>query len=934
MADDIQPLNDLDRLTQDIISRFETALNVSTTAELTTLVDNINKSLEEQAKIISDINVTTSERIQKSREEILQSKEKTAALGKQAQIYSNILSINDDISENWENIIKQSGAVNKNYNELNKNAKKYLATLNATVSKEKQLTALTTKRAKMVAGQSNKSSVTDWKKVAKKKGVSQFLNVDGLISRQISLESLSGGKPYFASHPELGVPVGLFNTKDEPNRAARIKSIKKYGTGGSINAGMFPQYASIEDSLISPTRTKADASQTMILIGLKVLQEKTKELLGPLAEIIDLANSFGDKVEEYSAKADEAIKSTIQHSGVLMTRNWGEMFDGETPLTRAAYFQDAMQQAAIELVVDEGINVNYEELGDLQKAFTDYSKTNVLLGKKDLKNLIYLQRTFDIAASDLGEIQGAFIDLGMSSEDLMTYVDDLATNARDYGVNATELLNETAKLIKLGAAYRFKGGVKDMQKMQVYAANAKFDIEKAYNVMDKTLSIEGAIDLASQLQVLGGEFSSINSMDLFTASVSGDWESFTNQIIEKFRRDSGRFGKIGKDGMFEFTAQGRLLLDAFNKIEGFDLGENIEEIVKKAGKEEAIRQQILSGVNRGTFLNRSKEEQDKIVQNIAQGSVKELNLTGKDLINNEIDFATMVFDNAASTMVDVNKETALGGMSVKDVAEKNKELVEIQSQTRFAFDKVSAGLLSLKDALLLAGDTIYDLGLSTFESPFYRAMNVMTETLGLSTEEAILMHKWFLNSKPGDNPLSGGLKALMDYAKIAAEKIGAVTKGAADFVTADSEVPTANPNYVEPTGSLHFASGGVIPAKGGLVMGPSHAAGGVRGTGMFGNIEVEGNEAIINKNSTQKFLPLLSKLNELGGGKAFVSNSDHMLGGFKNLSGVGENNKTIHIKLNGTLKYSSNIVTAKMDLYELAEKIENITGGQSYSGVR
>jgi hypothetical protein len=220
----------------------------------------------------------------------------------------------------------------------------------------------------------------------------------------------------------------------------------------------------------------------------------------------------------------------------------------------------------------------------------------------------------------------------------------------------------------------------------------------------------------------------------------------------------------------------------------------------------------------------------------------------------------------------------------------------------------------------------------------------MTETLGLSTEEAILMHKWFLDSKPGDNRMAGGLKALMDYAEVAAQTIGTVTAEAGNWFSnmfdtvgdffKTTQVPTVNPNYVEPTGGVHFASGGIIPAKGGLINGPSHAAGGVRGTGRFNNVEVEGGEAIVNKNSTQKFLPLLSKLNELGGGNAFVSNSDRMLGGFKNLSGVGENNKTIHIKLNGTLKYSSNTVTAKMDLYELAEKIENITGGQSYSGVR
>lgn len=52
-------------------------------------------------------------------------------------------------------------------------------------------------------------------------------------------------------------------------------------------------------------------------------------------------------------------------------------------------------------------------------------------------------------------------------------------------------------------------------------------------------------------------------------------------------------------------------------------------------------------------------------------------------------------------------------------------------------------------------------------------------------------------------------------------------------------------------------------AKGRYVQGPSHANGGVQ-------LEVEGGEAVINKRSTSMFLPLLSALNQLGGGVPFT----------------------------------------------------------------
>ena len=59
-------------------------------------------------------------------------------------------------------------------------------------------------------------------------------------------------------------------------------------------------------------------------------------------------------------------------------------------------------------------------------------------------------------------------------------------------------------------------------------------------------------------------------------------------------------------------------------------------------------------------------------------------------------------------------------------------------------------------------------------------------------------------------------------------------------------------------------------ADGGVLSGPSHAAGGVPvSVGGVGMVEAEGGEAIINKRSTSMFKPLLSAINQAGGGVKF-----------------------------------------------------------------
>jgi hypothetical protein len=66
-----------------------------------------------------------------------------------------------------------------------------------------------------------------------------------------------------------------------------------------------------------------------------------------------------------------------------------------------------------------------------------------------------------------------------------------------------------------------------------------------------------------------------------------------------------------------------------------------------------------------------------------------------------------------------------------------------------------------------------------------------------------------------------------------------------------------------------FALGG-IAQTGGVLNGPSHEAGGIPfAVGGRVGFEAEGGEAIINKKSTSMFKPLLSRINEAGGGVSF-----------------------------------------------------------------
>jgi hypothetical protein len=67
-----------------------------------------------------------------------------------------------------------------------------------------------------------------------------------------------------------------------------------------------------------------------------------------------------------------------------------------------------------------------------------------------------------------------------------------------------------------------------------------------------------------------------------------------------------------------------------------------------------------------------------------------------------------------------------------------------------------------------------------------------------------------------------------------------------------------------------FEKGGEIKAANGMLVGNSHAQGGIKIGTPRGMIEAEGGEVIINKRSTAMFKPILSAINEAGGGVKFA----------------------------------------------------------------
>ena len=78
-------------------------------------------------------------------------------------------------------------------------------------------------------------------------------------------------------------------------------------------------------------------------------------------------------------------------------------------------------------------------------------------------------------------------------------------------------------------------------------------------------------------------------------------------------------------------------------------------------------------------------------------------------------------------------------------------------------------------------------------------------------------------------------------------------------------------------------------ANGGELYGPSHDSGGIKGTGRFANIEVEGGEFVTNKHAYRNNREAIEKINSAGRSMRFVAIPAHQLRKFADGGALPEN---------------------------------------------
>ena len=278
-----------------------------------------------------------------------------------------------------------------------------------------------------------------------------------------------------------------------------------------------------------------EAIQYSAMVG--SAEEYNKELSKTTKTQLDIAKGF-EKIAQNIAKSvlqrilefDTSLHSAQRNFGIQMDANIVKL----SVLTqRTAEFGMSIEDTML-FMGGLGAELNTTNFDVLAQAADDLKAVQMATG---------------ISADNLSKITGELMRGGRSSKQVAEAMGNANAYAKLFGVNTKKVLEGVAANIDKMRTMGFVGGVESLTRMVAESERLRMNIDEVFDMSKRARGIEGAIEMAAELQLAGGSFANVNPMDLLSAARQGPEE--LNKILTSMGGDVGHW-VANMDGSEEY----------------------------------------------------------------------------------------------------------------------------------------------------------------------------------------------------------------------------------------------------------------------------------------------------------------------------------------------------------------------------------------------
>ena len=325
-------------------------------------------------------------------------------------------------------------------------------------------------------------------------------------------------------------------------------------------------------------------------------------------------------VSNFGAKVKEALKDSFNPKRVEDFFLKLEASAVEFNRTLGVGIQSNMEGLRVEMfdIYKEGQKFGFalEDSGKFLSAIQGDMGRLIPTSKEVTTNALIFGKVIGDTPENVGKLIAGMTSYGITQDKAVNTMNKVAAVAKASGLDMKKLTATVSKDLYKTQIYGFKNGVDGLTKMAAQAQRVGFSLEKAQATANKILDggPEKAIEMASELQALGGNIGSLGDPFQLIHMAQYDMEGLQDQIINasasavQFNETTGDF-KISGEEMLRLRKQADIL------------GLSYEDVAKGAinmRKEQEVASRVdLTGLN---------EEQKNLVASLAEigpnGSVK------------------------------------------------------------------------------------------------------------------------------------------------------------------------------------------------------------------------------------------------------------------------------------------------------------------------
>lgn len=319
----------------------------------------------------------------------------------------------------------------------------------------------------------------------------------------------------------------------------------------------------------------------------EIEQQKINYITELMSQVVDLSSEFGKSALNFSKSIESVVQATDESAKQIANitgmsgANSKQYEDFMFKTLKNLSFQNSEGKTTY---LDE----DSKSLLQAQKLYNEATTRNQVMSSEEfIKNSMLGTVLGDknLASTLLGDMDY----FNKSIETGTDLIFEMFKEANKAGVSNKKFAKDLQQNLKLAQKYTFKGGIKGMMEMSLWAQKTRFNMQGLESIVDKVQDggLEGVITQAAKLQVLGGHMAMGSDPIAMMYEAWSDPESLVKRFSD-MTKGIGHFNS--KTGEVDIKGADAMMLKQYAEATGINYNDARAQITQRIKGEQIDKQ--------------------------------------------------------------------------------------------------------------------------------------------------------------------------------------------------------------------------------------------------------------------------------------------------------------------------------------------------------